>query len=743
MKYKTILKSSVCLAATFAYPVMFAQGEEAQKEERFALEEITVTARKREENLQDTPISITAFSANDLIQRTISNLGEIAPFTPNLEIGTASGGNGSSSSSIIYIRGIGQEDYSVTTDPGVGIYVDGVYFPRSVGSIMDLMDIERLEVLRGPQGTLFGKNTIGGALNIVSRKPDDEAAFSGEVNIGSYNQLYIKGTANIPVTDKVATKISFSKKDRDGYVKRIRTGDRQGGEDSLAVRGQLLWSMSDKLSMLISADVTKIREESSPTNIIWVNDAFPLYPLYNAVVAIPQFGESMGSNQVTGDPFLSNATGANTSDLDIWGLSLTLDWKGDAVDFKSITAYREISAHVASDLDSTPFPIVEFDIIEEQEQFSQEFQLNGTFLNEKLNLVAGVFYFYEKASDDFSSTIFGGLFETIGLDLSAHSINANKTESYAAYSQAIYAITDRLSATAGIRYTLENKDRTFQQARIESGQILIPPTQSDDEWTAWSPRFGLDFKATEDILFYGSISRGFKSGGFNARPSNVESTETPFAPEFVTSYEVGFRSDWFQNRLRFNSTAFFYDYKDIQTTASKLANDGFTNLVITENAAKAEVKGFEFELIARPVEELVLSVSGGYVDAKYTEVSPTATVVTLDTKFLKTPEWKINASAQYTVPLTDIGDLSFRVDYAYTGKVYNEQNNNELAAQEAFSIINTRITYYHPSDRWSLALGVTNLTNKLYKLNGRFAPLFVPVTYAPPRRWSASLKVNF
>jgi iron complex outermembrane receptor protein len=354
-----------------------------------------------------------------------------------------------------------------------------------------------------------------------------------------------------------------------------------------------------------------------------------------------------------------------------------------------------------------------------------------------------LYYFYEKASDDFTQTVFGGLYEAIGLDTSSHSVNANKTESYAAYAQATYAINNRLSATAGIRYTEESKDRTYNADSPVSGRLLIPTTQSSDNWGAWTPRIGLEFQATEDLMVYGSVSRGFKSGGFNARPQNVEGAREQYDPEFVWAYEAGFRSDWYQNRLRFNTTFFYYDYTDIQTTASKFSAVTLSNLIFTENAAKAEVKGIELEIVARPAEALLLSVGSGYVDAEYTEVSPFSTVVTEDTKFLKTPDWKFNASAQYTIPFLNLGKLILRGDYAYTGKVYNEQNNNELAAQEAFSLVNARVTFQHRSGKWDLGLGVTNLTDETYKLNGRFAPLFVPATFAPPRRWSLSLKYHF
>lgn len=740
------------------------------------IEEIMVTARKRSESLQRTPIAISAFSANALEERNLTNLVEIGNYVPNVVMSTGPGGSGAGNNAQVYIRGIGQTDFLFTTDPGVGIYVDGVYHPRTLGGVMDLLDLERVEVLRGPQGTLFGKNTIGGAVSLTSAKPDEEFGGFAEVTTGRYSRLDVRGSFNVPIVeDRLFMKVSFSSKNRDGYGKRLDffTGDvtgETGDENVTASRVAFRWLASDDIEVNLTGDYTRERESSLPTTLVLLDQTQGLTPLWNALVGVPS-GLPISDVFITGDPYTSFGTGPNENTLDAWGLALTVDWDLGSISLKSITAYRQMDATFGRDGDGSPISWVHTDQIQDQDQFSQEFRISGSHIDDRLKWVAGVFYFDEFGRDHNDVRLASGLFDAlealpgpiiqlsplpcpaicaggmgnpinIGFDIDLDVLNEIDIESIAAFSQGTFAVTEKLSISAGIRYTHEKKDYTLEHGRVNAMVFTIPLTTIGDSWNSFTPMGSIEYQWTEDMLTYFSVSRGFKSGGFNGRPI-LESAVESFDPEKVTAFEVGAKSEWFERRLRLNVAAFYNDYTDIQLGFNTTDSTG--NLVlIVENAGKAEVKGFEVEIQARPVPGLDITGSVGYTDFKFKSLNPGATI-TLDTQQPKSPKWNASGSIQYTFELEESGFLTIRGDWSYVGKNFADVVNTEVIAQRGHSLFSARLVYEPPSEQWEVAVFGTNLSNERYIENGIAAPAFGHAEgfFAPPRQWGVRLKARF
>ncbi len=779
----------LALLLVFTHAAVMAQDDQddpvpavSDNDSTASIEEILITARKREENLQETPIAITALSGDQLRDRNVTNLMEVGSFAPNVIMATGSSGSGGGNNGTVYIRGVGQIDFLFTTDPGVGIYIDGVYHPRTLGAVMDLLDLERVEILRGPQGTLFGKNTIGGALNLISVKPTGETGGFAEVTIGEFNRLDFRGGVDFPVVeDKLFTRVSVSSKNRDGYGKRLNfdTGaviDETGNEDQTAARGALRWLPSDRVTVDLSVDYTREREKSVPTTLLQFDDAgeFGGVPiaLWNALIGGPS-GTPMSSAFITGNEDTSYGTGPNGNTLDLWGVGLTIEADLGFATFKSITAYREMEATFGRDGDGSPLPVLETDQVQDQDQLSQEFQLSGVAMDEKLNWMAGAFYFDEFGRDRNQVVLTSGLFGALEalptqlsgdpcappfvapgcagnpinplLDLDFDIFNEIDITSWALFTQLTFDFTEQLSMTAGARYTYEEKDYTLEHRRIASNTFIVPYTQVGNDWSEVTPMASLSYQVSDDLMFYGSVSKGFKSGGYNGRPI-VSSQVEAYDPEFVWAYEAGVKSEWFGNRLRVNAAVFFSDYEDIQFTAVTADPDTGTLLLDVDNLGNAEIKGVELEVEARPIENLDISAAVGYTDFEITKLLPTVTNLSLDAKQPRTPEWTANASIQYGWTFLANGFLTVRADWLYEDDSFSDPNNTPVIARKAHSIFNARLVYRHLEHDFEIALFGTNLTDKRVVVSGLSALDSFGTAegfFNRPREWGASFRKNF
>jgi iron complex outermembrane receptor protein len=756
-----------------ATAVLFAAVEPSAAQTSRGLEEVTVTARRFEESLQEAPVAVSAFGEEALEARSITNLEDIGRYVPNMQF--AQNGIAGGSSGQPFIRGVGQFDFMITTDPGVAIYLDGVYLARSLGNLLDLVDVERIEVLRGPQGTLYGKNTIGGAINVVSRRSGNETELFGEVRVGEYDRFDARAGVSLPlIADRLAVRLAASTKTADGYGERLLTGEDMGDDDSTAYQAVVDWQPTDSLDVTLAFDRTDVDQTFAVTHTEEINPAAPLQGLYNALVA------PYDSRYITDDPYLSNATGLNSNEQDIWGASLTLSWQLGDVTLKSISGYRDQEQQFGTDPDGSPETIVDELDSTDQNQFSEELQLSGTSFGDKLRWVTGLYYFEEDADGLMDVTLLPGLFAALeGLpgpliplapgvtcppppgvplpcvggagnplntifDLTRIITLEQQTESFAAYGQASYQWTDALSVTLGVRYTKEDKDFSTSLYLPTSQIFLIPPTDRSDSWSDVSPRLGVEYRVSDDVLLYASASKGFKSGGFNGRGSNANEVNA-YEPEELWSYEVGLKSEWWERRLRLNAAAFFNDYEDLQFTTQTVAPDG-TQVVLVGNAAKAEISGVELELAAAPIDALNIGITVGYLDSKYTEIDDSVQTITLDSELIGAPEWTASAAADFTVPLAEWAEVVLRSDYTYRSKLYFDAANTESVAQDGYGLWNAAIALQSPTQRWTLTAGVLNLDDEEYRVTGvgvLDSLGFASAIYGRPREWYVQASVRF
>lgn len=771
-----------------------ANDKAAAEDSSGGLNTIIVTARKREENLQDTPIAVTAFGAEALEQRQADTVGDVGRFAPNVSLDPVANISGSSASITTFIRGVGQTDFNITVDPGVGLYYDGVYVARTAGALLDLGDIESIQILRGPQGTLFGKNTIGGAVIVNSNPPTDQFEFSGELATGRFNRFDANAMINIPVSDRVAVRAVVGLRTRDGYQRRLSDGGRQGNVDSLGGRIAIRADLTDTLTATLAFDANRRREQSAANTLLEVSEGFDVigmaggFPVtnggfqnffWNKVLQAPDCGpvgtpapatdNCYGPHWLTNDIDETWGTNRNRSDFDLWGTNLTLDWELGAVNIKSITAYRETEAHFSFDFDGSPIPLGESFNNINQEQFSQEFQFTGSLFDDVIEYTAGLYYLKEKATDNNLLTFAFADF------VSGGDVN---NDSYAAYLQATLNVTDRFSITPGIRYTDETKrfdpsrqritdDRTGgallllsrcfvrQQPIIPPdpalcatpdttlnpfGDQILPAVEVSTTAKEWTPAISMDYQVTDEVLAYVSYSKGFKSGGFTQRIFPPEPATTPFAPEFVESYEIGLKSELFDRNLRLNLAAFQSDYDDIQI----VVNEGIAPKV--RNAGKARIRGFEVEAQARLADFLSVQGGVGYLDAYYRQVSPTAAPVTVNSRFPNVPEWTASASFDADLYDGDAGTLVLHGDWTYKGGHFKDAINTPTLFQEGYSVFGANISFELPDTRWKVSAGVTNLTNERYLLGGYSDLQQTGATtgnYSRPREWFLKLRYRY
>ena len=706
------------------------------------IEEVLVTARRREENLQDVPISISAYSAADLEAMSLTSLKELGQFTPNFSFFNHS--SRGRSAGMLFIRGVGQTDPRIFWDPGVGLYVDGVYTGRMNGIDIDLMALERVEILRGPQGTLFGKNTIGGAVNVVTAKPTDEFLGTAEITTGRYSRIDAKANINVPlVPGKLAAKFAGTTRNRDGYGQRLDffTGeevDEEGNEDSISGRAIFNWTPSENVAVLFSIDDTKVREKAGAGKTVAINNTTTLAGLLNGFVD-PQFGEAF----LTDSDFTNYATGGNLNEFDTWGAALTVDWDLGSLAVKSITSYREMDGRVEVEPDGTIYTMINSEQTVEQDQFSQEFQLIGNSFDDRLEWVLGVYYFEESGTEENQLDVYRELSDFMEFNKSFTRFYQIDNKSYAAFGQGTYALTDKLSLTAGLRYTSEEKEVGRQRASHVTGEETVPFASVAQDWDAVSGRVGFEYQWNDDVMTYISAARGFKSGGMNGA-SVVDTDFEPFDPEYIWTYEVGLRSDLLDQRLRFNASLFYSDYEDVQFTVRTTDEMG-APIRIVDNAAKARIKGFEIEAVAEPASGLMLTAGVGYADAEYTKLEPGAPI-TEDTEFVATPKWTVTLSGQYAAPLGDLGELIGRLDYIHKTKIYHDTGNSPFLRQEGYALLNARLSFENAGGKWALSIFGTNLTDKHYTLAGTdlLGNIgFVQVQYARPREWGVNLKYRF
>ena len=729
-------------------------GVEAQEAEvADVLEEVIVTARRREESLMDTPVSITAFSEADLISRQIEQSHQISEATPNLSYRNIS--TSSNIGSQVYIRGIGQVFSDPSQQPGVGIYVDGAYIANSAGSLTEMVDIESVEVLRGPQGTLFGRNTIGGALLINTVKPSEEFGGYVDVSAGDFNLAQVRASVNVPFTDRFFGKFSVLLRDKDGYIDtpNIPDAGKFPGNETEAARVALRLLPTDRLTIDWATDffshesfgppfvLTEILEEVPTTNAATYNRV--LAPFFGTPLLDDSYALSADSYTNLGSAF----DGPNQAD--IVNSTLTVEWDiGDSLTFKSVSNFRDMDHLESRDSDGTPFLIQHFKAIFESEQFSQELQLSGDALSERLQWVVGAYYF-EEDTTHVNPVDFPFFLITSG----ARVDNSNS----ALFGQFTYDMTDRASLTFGARYTDESLKSIVDDSIQFVRALFIPPAGyvdfprppnpgairtipngvfTNDE-TVTEPYVNLAYDFTPGLMGYVSYSEGFKGGGFVQRIIPGQPVTT-FGPEFAEVFELGFKWSSPDNRLRLTGALFNTDYEDMQVAVG-------TNLgTAIQNAGAAEIDGGEIEFAAALGNGWQISLGAGSLDGDYQELGPGVDFA-IDNRLPSVMDWQTNASVSYTAQVAS-GTITARLDYNDVDDYFADARNVAGTLVPSYSIVNGAVTYIHGSDRWEVALMGRNLADDviIQEIFGNVTSQGVVTPYiSPPRELTARLRYRF
>jgi iron complex outermembrane receptor protein len=709
------------------------------------LEEITVTARRYEENLQTTPVAVTALTAVSLERLGIENVADLGEHVANLSM--ISGQGGGTTQSQVSIRGVGQSDFILTADQSVGLYVDGVYIPRSLGAALDLIDIQRIEVLRGPQGTLFGRNTTAGAIQVISAPPEDHIAGSAEATAGSFGRADFKGTINVPLgSDRVLSRLSFASLNQDGYGDRLAQGTDGADTDVLAARAQLRMLLTEATQADLVLEGSRKRGHAGLETLVSVDPNDPNLAFYNSFLTL-QGLPPVDERWITQDPNDTWANERNRDDNDIRGAALTLSHEGAATTFRSITAYRQIRAYSGYSFAPSPYPVAEQELNLRQHQWSQEFQLGGRAFDQGLDWITGLYYFDEQASDHQVVPFFqpvvatgDGGFTRVPGGFSFENFISQKTQSYALFGQGTYHINERLSTTFGARYTHEKKTL---DSSLE-GAFTRPPGTVDDTWSNVSPRVGLEYLFKDGLFGYASISRGFRSGGFNGRNTTPD-PPLPYDPEEITAYELGLKIQPSGARWRLNTAAFYYDYADFQG----LMLTSFSGITVTVgNIADVKLWGAEFDLTARPIEPLEVSLSGGYTHHDIGHVDPNAALTLRpDTRLVNAPEWTGSAAVDWTAWSGDRWSFTLHGDYSYKSSIEFFLPNYPDEGQPGYGIVNARMTLATRARAWQFELFGENLADEEYRVfaeNG--TALGVAATsaiYGRPREWGVRVRYDF
>lgn len=793
-KYRKL--SSVVTLAMLGGQAYAQNASDPGAESGSGLEEVIVTAERRSESLQQTPISIVAFSADSLEQANIKNVDDLQTFLPNVSIGgSVPVGN---SAPNFTIRGVGQTSGRANNEKGVGLYVDDIYYPRSTGAILNLLDVERIEVLRGPQGTLFGRNTTGGAIRYMSRKPKDvfEAKLTGTV--GSFDRTDIEGLINIPLGDKAAFRGQAAYFKRDGYVDIIGTDEARGNQDDYAIRTALRLKPTDDLTIDFTAAYTKNKSNGSPTVITGVGLTQPNGFAIGPVAAYSRYLQSIGQPAITvNDPRFVSPDGYSVFDTCIMDkvavdasrfgnapnlltnafpndqlcnahrstentfLAADVNWTlTDTLSFRSLTGYNH-----GTDIDQDDYGQLGAQTnltVNKMDSISQELQLLGD--HDKVQWVVGLYYFHETPAElrynrELTRDPVTLQAECcIGFDADVELT----TDSYAAFGQGSYSFTDKARVTAGLRYSYDEKDVLISKVGIFTPQLPAggSPKGNSSHWDSVDYRLTLDYQWTDLFMTYATVSKGFKSGGFNIDITSIGTAPpqvTKFDPETVINYELGLRSQLFDDRVRANLTGFYMKYDDLVVQLADFSRGALQVLFL--NAGKLDIYGFEGEFTVAATDNLTFMANVGYTKIDYVELPPNSpllipgscpggalTFERCDAQPLaRSPEWSYTAGAQYSIPLAT-GSLNFSTNYAYKGEQFSNNSTSNSILLPSYGVATVRLEY-DSGAAWKVAAFGTNVLDEEYittGTNGRTNVLGT-VTQSPgrPAEWGLSATWQF
>lgn len=747
---------------------------------------ILVTAQFREQDLQDTPLAITAISGEMLDARSQSDVQQIAAQAPNVNLQPGTGGFGPSLAASI--RGVGQYDFSPAVEPGVGFYVDDVYYPSLTGAVFDLLDLDRIEILRGPQGTLAGRNSIGGAVRIYSRRP--EGANEGMISAayGSRNRMDFRGSFDFGITDDLSARIAGSAKQQEGYIDVLdygcvnplgspnnpatggippsrSSGDcrvaRDGDVDYQAFRGQLRYHPSSAVDLMLAAEYIEDNRRPSAAVLIATNPN--LTPAQQARVRGSYTGVNYDNRFICG-PYCNYATGrmpidtANgfgfdtSSDLFMnyegFGLSLNAEFElTDNLKLTSISGYRDFSSQFVNDADLSPLAVNQGYNDLNVKFLSQELRLNGSMMNDALIWTVGGYYSDQDTFWPYVQDLrpAGLQFASLGEDVEART--------FALFAHVSWELVDGLTLNTGVRRTHESKDYQFSR-RFVDGTPGVPRVGALDgligtySETRWDYRANLQYEFTPEVMAYVQYATGYKGGGINPRPF-FNTQVQPFAAEALKAYEVGVKSDLADGLLRLNASAFYNDYTDIQLVLTSCPNftpgNAPTPCAMTANAGDAHVKGVELEASLNPVEGLNIDATLSYLDFQYTNLNAAVSGVALTNVAPYTNEWKWSIGAQYRAELPGGSSITPRLDLSYQSEFFVAASNSPASRVPSYTLLNGRLTWQAADEMTDVSLQVTNITDEYY-YQGAFENLqsgFAVAQPGRPREWAIAVTRRF
>jgi len=704
---------------------------EGEFSDDYILEDTVVTATKTgETRLQETPIAISAFSSEALQSSGILRLDDLGQIVPNTEFASEGGYTRG------YIRGVGNVAMGPTEgDSNIAYYMDGVYIERGEGLNSGFFDIERVEVLRGPQGTLYGRNANGGAINFITKAPTDEFEVAAAIEYGSFNKLKTSISVSGPIAgDNIKARLSAYDLDQNGLLKNIDEGNDALAQDATGIRGSVDITPADIVDIRLAIDYLDTETSGGGYKLLSAND--PVLGLFGP--------------ELVDDFWKINTNDQSKDDWQIFGVSGKIRVElADGFHISSLTAYREVIQDLSLDLDGFQETFLQLDVDITNRYFMQEFQLQAVW--GRFNTVAGLSY-YQQENDFYNETYAVGL---VGPFLFITSDMEIETKSQAAFANVRYALTDRVSLEAGIRYTVDEKKVPIYDASVllvaapEFGDVFgLAPDSAEDDWDALTPKFVLDYRITDDMLVYASIARGYRPGGFDQNALSKTLQEAKYDPEFLWNYELGIKSDWLGNRFRANATFFYSDYTDMQVT--KLTG-GFQERT---NAGEAKLQGVELELLARPVNRLTLNAGISYLDAtfdEYTAPDPNdpTNIIGIDlsgNKIPYVPDWKLTFGAQYILPIGELGFLTLRGDIAWRDDIYCDQYERTETLREEYTIVNGLVRFERADGLWGIELYGKNLFEEEYYVFKAMSPGSTIDTLGyvgEPRTLGARLTFNF
>jgi iron complex outermembrane recepter protein len=758
------------------------------------LQEVVVTAQFRSQSAQTAPLAITAISAQQLDERSVASVNDLNAIAPNVSITGGTGTLGPVAQ--IFIRGIGQSDGHPGLEPGVGLYVDDVYHGLMLGSEMDLTDLDRIEVLRGPQGTLSGKNSIGGSVKLFSKKPDGDPDAYAEAGYGSFNRINLRAGGNFTlIQDKLYVRVSGVSKKADGYMTRLDYGcvnasssaiyqggllpgcklGTEGGQDLHAARIAVRWMPNDNIENNLIASITADHSEVPALKLLYSNNTQKLpngqpfvpgggsqfitgptsYTTY-ATYIVPSFTDPAMYNGKPGAGTHAAVPLPTTNETNYYGITDTFTWKlSENYSLTAITGYLRFNGAFSSEVGDSPYPTQSLRDIWSERQFTEELRLNGTSFG-LLDWTLGGYYYDEGA-------LFGGV-KLLSQGLPAESlftgVDPISSKSRSGFAHGVFHATDKLSAIAGVRYTSESKAYTFQRLNPYNTAFpsYTPVGPLDNTTGSYSGshtdyRAGLEYQWTPAIMTYAQYSTGFRGGGVNPRPF-IPLQEVPFRPETLGTAEVGLKTHLLDRTLLLNVAGFYSKYKDMLfTNSSATVLNGVVQSALNltpVNVGSSTIKGAELELQWRPIGALEIDGSVSYLNFKLTSITQSAATtvagVSLDTKEPYAPSHMANLGIQYTFQVGVLGSLMPRLDAQYQSSMYTDITNTPTGLVSGRTLMNAHLTWRSSKDEWESTLAVTNLTDRFYYINklGSAAPTFIAQGQpGAPRQWLVSVRRNF